>query len=183
MTATPILDHHRVRNAPRVKPAGLPTKPDKNDEWPEIISVEAGASKRVMMATKPKETREIFVKSISAGDLRTMKKSDPFGYFSIPGVRRATLLMEDIDMSNLATSDNAMTRSSMSCPSRLQTAEANSRRQTIPRRSQLSFECHPASLLEEEQEEDLLDEDDDCDDPLVALMVELNGPNVEKIQE
>jgi len=44
----------------------------------------------------------------------------------------------------------------------------------VARRSPLSFEYHPDSLVEEEDFVDFDSEDKDCEDPFIALMAKVN---------
>ena len=67
-------------------------------EWPE-------STYRVRTATAdPTPTQVDVNKSISAQDLKSLKKQDPFLYYSIPGVRDAAVRLEhaDIDMYQVA---------------------------------------------------------------------------------
>ena len=120
------------------------------DEWPEIaINTSMDLSKKVeveTMANKPETVVDI--ENVNANDLKSMKERDGFLYYSIPGVRSATVLMKDIEISKLG--DSIVNGRHISCPSRLQTAqnEAESR-QTVTRSSRISFECHPDLLLED----------------------------------
>ena len=70
----------------------------------------------------PKPKKELDIRSISSlEDLKSLKRSDPFMYYSIPAVHSAKILMKndnDIDTSNLGVSK--IRRSYMSCPSRMQ---------------------------------------------------------------
>jgi len=127
-----------------------------NEEWPEIISV-ARIGQRQIVKTElgAKKTKKLDIKNISADDLKSIQKKDPFMYYSIPGVRSAKVLMKDIDTSNLKASG---IRNCISCPSRLQTVQDKAQSQTVTRSSRISFECHPDLLLE-----DLLNDVEDCD--------------------
>ena len=95
----------------------------------ESISVPAK-----LMENKPK--REVDLKHItSLDDLKSAKKQDPFMYYSIPGARKATVLMQDLDLSNLIGAGQAVQD---------ETPQASPK---VSRRSRISFECHPDLLL------------------------------------
>ena len=69
-----------------------------NAEWPESASCY-----RVRTATAdPTPTQVDVNESISAQDLKSLKKQDPFLYYSIPGVRDTTVRLEHADMHQVA---------------------------------------------------------------------------------
>ena len=119
--------------------------------------------------TKPK--REININDInSIDDLQSIKRQDPFMYYSIPGVRSAKMLMNDdndIDTSNLGVSSLKM-RTGSRIPSNMKTSrriknddcwdQQQQSSDKIERSTCISFECYPDLLLEDE---DLFDDDDD----------------------
>ena len=56
---------------------------------------------------KPKKTVDLkYITSLDA--LKSIKKEDPFMYYSIPGARKATVLMQAIDLSNLIGAGQAL---------------------------------------------------------------------------
>ena len=71
----------------------------------EEISIVARIGERISAPTKttddkPKKTVDLkYITSLD--DLKSIKKQDPFMYYSIPGARKATVLMQDLDLSNL----------------------------------------------------------------------------------
>lgn len=79
---------------------------------------------------------------------------DPFMYYSIPGVLQASLNLEDVDYSDIASLSQAGSHPSSSRPTRRSqeeaeddaTADANASK--VSRRTRVSFECHPNVLLE-----------------------------------
>ena len=101
---------------------------------------------------KPKKTVDLNDIS-NLEDLKSIQEQDSFMYYSIPGVRKAKVLMEDIDMTNL-----------IGAPARAPQVS-----QKVSRKSRISFECHPDLLFENflnnmggldfEDEDDLLDMD------------------------
>ncbi|KAL7539582.1 hypothetical protein ACHAXR_010158 [Thalassiosira sp. AJA248-18] len=100
--------------------------------------------------------KEIDLRQVGADDLKSIQKQDPFMYYSIPGVRSATVLLRDIDTSNLGAS--LMSRNCVSCPSRLRTQDNAPSSQKVARRTCISFECYPDLIFE-----DLLDDGEDLD--------------------
>lgn len=139
-----------------------------NDEWPEIIDVTRIGETIKVPTERPskKPRRTIDIADISADDLESLHRQDPFLYYSIPGVRSATVLMKDIDESNLGEFAPAM-RNCLSAPSRLETVETNTSSQpkTVERRTCVSFECHPDLLLAEELSLSDPIDDDDAENP------------------
>ena len=137
-----------------------------NEDWPEIISpTRVGDHLKMKIKFDTKQSRkEIDIKNISADDLKSIQRNDPFLYYSIPGVRSATLLMKDIDETNIGVSE--LTRShSSSCPSRLENGVGKSDElEKVTRSTCISFECHPDRILEDdfplEGDEDIMHPDD-----------------------
>lgn len=78
---------------------------------------------------KPKKV--IDTTDLNVEDIESLKKSDPFLYFSIPAVREATVHNRDIDLSNLRDCQSSR----------------------VERCSRISFECHTDLLMEEFMEE------------------------------
>ena len=141
-----------------------------NEEWPEIINVNTamiGKPQKIKLqplSRKPK--REIDLQQVTDDDLQTVKKQDPFMYYSIPGVRDAELQLKEIDISNL--------RNCLSCAARMQTVRKKSISK-VKRIACISYECHPDVLLEDfVNDEDSdgfdMDWDDGSGDPLNDLM-------------
>ena len=164
-----------------------------NDVEAEFISVQTVTVKTI--PTKPK--REININNIkSIDDLQSIKRQDPFMYYSIPGVRSAKILMKDdsdIDTSNLGVSSLKSMRNCTSCPSRIPTSNTKTKRRTvrqqgstknddwdqqeeqasppsqkIERSTCISFECYPDLLLDDDLFDD--DEDDLGDVDILALL-------------
>jgi hypothetical protein len=160
------------------RPDAIITTSSNNNEA-EFISVQTFQVKTI--PTKPK--REININNInSIDDLQTIKRQDPFMYYSIPGVRSAKMLMKDdndIDTSNLGVSSLKMRTCTPLYPSRIpsntktrRTVRRDSTKNDdcwdqqqqsshkIERSTCISFECYPDLLLDDE---DLFDDDDDDD--------------------
>ena len=123
-----------------------------NDYLIGVFSVPTKGSKE---AEESSEQKKVIVdtKHLSAQDLKTLKKQDPFLYYSLPpsSVRR-----------NAATADGAGRNSDMDYMSSpligksTSTPTTKSTSTKVERRSCISFECHPDLLLEDE----LLNDDD-----------------------
>ena len=107
-----------------------------------------------MIKPEPKAIDLREIKTVD--DLETIKKQDPFMYFSIPAVKSARMLMREVDTSNLEAS--ALSRNCISCPSRLETMQHESLQQKVTRTTRVSVECHPDLLFE-----DIMNEDEDTD--------------------
>ena len=106
----------------------------------EEISIVARIGESISVPTKttddkPKKTVDLkYITSLD--DLKSIKKQDPFMYYSIPGARKATVLMQEaIDLSNLIGAGQAVQD---------ETPQAS---QKVSRSSRISFECHPDLLL------------------------------------
>lgn len=85
-----------------------------NKEWPMFAVMPLSDQQRVE-AVPPKKinTKNLTTKD----DLATLKKTDPFMYYSIPVVREATYLIEEVDHSNLDKS--SIRRNCISYPLRM----------------------------------------------------------------
>eukprot|EP00984_Skeletonema_dohrnii_P003926 scaffold1350_cov137-Skeletonema_dohrnii-CCMP3373.AAC.6 len=75
------------------------------------------------------EQIEIDISNFSAQDLQSLKQDDPFLYYSIPGVRRATFNLEEPDMSESVSLEGQST--------------------TVKRCTRVSFECHSDLIMED----------------------------------
>ena len=97
------------------------------------------APKTLTQAMKTKEpsekktTKELdLTKICSTAEIESLKNQDAFMYYSIPGVRNATMLMRDIDISSLGAS----AAHSRSTPVN-----------KVTRNSRISFECSPDLII------------------------------------
>ena len=77
-------------------------------------------------------------------DLHTLKRHDPFLYYSIPTVRDAAIRCRSVDLTTLKDPTSNRSRRS-SCPSRIESSPST----TVEKKSCISFECHPDLLLED----------------------------------
>ena len=85
--------------------------------------------------------------------------ADPFMYYSIPGVRKASILLKDVDYSDITS----LGHSSSSSGSRRSSRQSETSQQEavdhpsdgekdaikVSRTSRVSFECHPCVLMED----------------------------------
>ena len=116
-----------------------------NLEWPVRASCY-----RVRTATAdPTPTQVDVNKSISAQELKSLKKRDPFLYYSIPGVRDAAVRLEDADMHQIV--QNGLNRKSQSCSARIQGSGSGTSEPAVQvqRCTRLSFESYPDLLWDE----------------------------------
>jgi hypothetical protein len=133
-----------------------------NEDWSTLtVQVSSSYGHQQVLVAPPKKnvekTNQINMKDLTTkDDLATLKKNDPFMYYSIPAVRDAAYLLEEVDLSNFEKS--SIRRNCISCPSRMQTEGISSTR-TVERRTCISFECHADLLMA-----DFLDDDDEEDD-------------------
>ena len=145
-----------------------------NEEWPEIQTL---VSRLAPVDPTPKEVN--VNNSLSAQDLKSLKKRDPFLYYSIPGVRDATVRLEhDVDMHQIA--QKGLKRHCQSCPAKL-TSSISEPVAKVKRCTRVSFECHTDLLLDlDDISDDLGDmgkaleeyslEDDSCEEFLFKLL-------------
>ena len=74
------------------------------------------------------EPIEVDISTLSAEDLQSLKREDPFLYYSIPAVRRAALFnLEEPDVSESSLGDST----------------------TVKRCTRVSFECHSDLIMED----------------------------------
>ena len=97
-----------------------------NQEWAEILlTADEQSSTSVRLA--PADPTPLVVdvnKALSAQDLISLKKRDPFLYYSIPGVCEATVRHKQVDMHQLAR--DGLSRNCASCPASIQTVTTTS---------------------------------------------------------
>ena len=91
------------------------------------------------------ESLELEIKGLSQEDIKSLRKTDPFMYYSIPGIHRAAINLEEIDHS----SENALCQGQVHCRRHSSPAELERPATRIPRRTIISFEAHPCLLLED----------------------------------
>eukprot|EP00984_Skeletonema_dohrnii_P017664 scaffold8099_cov79-Skeletonema_dohrnii-CCMP3373.AAC.5 len=82
--------------------------------------------------------REIDLRRMDEQDVKSLQKSDPFMYYSIPGVLQASLRHNDVNYSDIASLSHAH-------PSN----QGEDDTSKVSRRTRFSFECHPGVLMED----------------------------------
>ncbi len=120
-----------------------------NEEWAEILNVaphEASSYTTRLSLADPTPTEVEVNKSLSAQDLQSLKEQDPFLYYSIPGVRDATVRLENVDMHQIA--QHGLRRGCQSCPASIQNASTSEHVAKVKRCTRVSFECHTDLLLD-----------------------------------
>ncbi len=76
----------------------------------------------------------------SPEDIKALRTSDPFMFYSIPSVRKAVMRLDDVDRS----SANAHV-----CCNSQEVTSTKRARVTISRHTAISYEAHPSLALEE----------------------------------
>ena len=107
---------------------------------------------------------ELDIKPLSQEDVESLRTTDPFMYYSIPGVHRASMYLQDIGHSNteaLCSSEVQTPRSRSSPP----TNKKPKRSTTVTRRTNISCEAHPDVIMAE-----LLDELEDLSEDVVKSL-------------
>ena len=129
----------------------MTTVPTKSGSPPTKIEEEQ-VPERVMM---------IDTDELSEEDLKTLKKQDPFLYYSIPAVRNAAVRNREVDMASLRSGSGDTSRQASSCSVQLDDFESyassaaaaaattTSTSTKVERKSCISFEGHVDLLLED----------------------------------
>ncbi|KAL7484028.1 hypothetical protein ACHAW6_009671 [Cyclotella cf. meneghiniana] len=92
-------------------------------------------------AQEIKNKQQIYKNIMSSQDLALLKMSDPFLYFSIPAVKNAAFLNEDVNASTLKMLSREKYGGSFSKVKENQPFAVN-------RKSRVSFECHVDLIFE-----------------------------------
>eukprot|EP00984_Skeletonema_dohrnii_P003732 scaffold1290_cov112-Skeletonema_dohrnii-CCMP3373.AAC.10 len=134
------------------------TAPKEDDTSAIIIPTKTDVS------PNPAHEREIDLSQMDEQDVKSLHKSDPFMYYSIPGVLKASLTLKDVDYSDITSlcHDDSHTSS----PPRSQ-EEAENDAGKVSRRTCVSFESHPSVLMEDlmnELDQEFGDQLNDLDD-------------------
>ena len=94
---------------------------------------------------------EVDIKSLNQEDVKSLRTTDPFMYYSIPGIHRANMYLqgiEDFDHSNteaLCSSEVQTPRRRLSPPAH----KKSKRSTTVTRRTSISYEAYPDVIMEE----------------------------------
>ena len=150
-------------------PAAAPTAADQG--------VSAAASKGVAAFSVPtkgspstQKKKSIDTADLSEDDLKTLKKQDPFLYYSIPTVRAATVRRGSIETMASTQQDGARTaqpRRRISCPYRINSTPTSK----VERRTCISFECHPDMFFHDNNgHEEVGDSEDDANEDFDSIL-------------
>ncbi len=179
-TMTPLSHSRKINKAPAVSATAA------NDTWPTFalhVSVSSESQGEISLNKRPKR-RELCIDTLATNDdLATLKKNDPFLYYSIPSVRIAEMKVGGVNVSCLEKS--SIRKSAISCPAKMQT-QAKSTSRTVRCKTCISFEYHTDKLMakylmDAENGDDVGDSDDYCDD-LLAELIGSDSQNVSKIE-
>lgn len=96
---------------------------------------------------KPQQQQEIDIRQMSANDLDTLRRKDPFLYHSIPQVNKATLSVKTVDHSKVLK--DTATRSSSSLESSSSSSSSCSSTMIVSRKTRITTEVAPSLLLDE----------------------------------
>ncbi len=166
---TPLSHSRKINKAPAVSATAA------NDTWPTFalhVTDSIQLRGEISLNKRPKR-RELCIDTLTTNDdLATLKKNDPFLYYSIPSVRDAEMKVGEVNVSCLEKS--SIRKSAISCPAKMQT-QAKSNSKTVSRKTCISFEYHTDKLMAEylmdaKIDDYICDSDDDCDDLLAELI-------------
>ena len=107
-------------------------------------------------AQKMQNKQQISKNIMSSQDLALLKMSDPFLYFSIPAVRNAVFLNEDVDASTVTMLSRKKYGGSLS-------KVKENRHFAVDRKSCVSFECHVNLIFEHMLNSSVSEISDDID--------------------
>ena len=108
-----------------------------------------------------KQKIELDISQMSQSDLKSLQKSDPFMYHSIPAVYRANLSLESFDHLQMASS---------------LASEASRSSSVVHRKSRLTTECHDSLLLQDLlEDEELVPQEFELPAELAALLGSSSG--------
>ena len=156
------------------------TQPNNAKTIPKRVRSKRVSTTDLTVLTFPKEAAPqlLDVADITSSDLATLKKTDPFMYYSIASVQNATLHFTDVDESvalDLVTKQNS---------SDMKLGKDASIKRTVYRKQRISTECHPDLLLEQMFRNDdimasseSLELDSDDGDDLYDFLLSLDEPS------
>ena len=96
---------------------------------------------------KPQQEQEIDIRNMSANDLDTLRRKDPFLYHSIPQVNKATLSVKTVDHSKVLK-DTASSKSYASSSSSSSSCSTTNT-MIVSRKTRITTEVAPSMLLDE----------------------------------
>lgn len=82
------------------------------------------------------------IERMSQDEIKALRKTDPFMYYSLPAVRKAALALEPVDCPTAIDSSDCKEQQRRDALKRL--------RRSAYRRTRLSFEVHPSVLLDDD---------------------------------
>mmetsp|Transcript_41002 Transcript_41002/g.87352 ORF Transcript_41002/g.87352 Transcript_41002/m.87352 type:complete len:122 (+) Transcript_41002:94-459(+) len=103
------------------------------------------------------DTKNKRMVEIGEGDLESLRKNDPFLYYSIPAIRRAAMFQRNIDHSNVTALCQGQINRSQSDP--LSNSKTSKKIIEVARRSAISFEADPYALMEDFLQNEFADGD------------------------
>ena len=135
----------RKHKAPRLEDKGT-----NGNVWSTLAT--KGVAHRIPMSffNKISEPRKVDLQDLNVEEIRSLKKKDPFLYYSIPGARFARAALKDVDHSDINSLCQSVSNVSLGLDS---TKGKEPMSTTFSRRTRVSFECHSSIIME-----DLLDE-------------------------
>jgi hypothetical protein len=114
----------------------------------------------ILRRREEEDHQELEIRSLSGEEIKSLRKTDPFMYYSIPGVHRAATLLELVDDVEHSNKDALCRRGGQDHDRRKQ-LPVKRQKASVSRRTAISFEAHPSLILD-----DLLfdenEEDDSC---------------------
>lgn len=111
-------------------------------KMPKLVHSKALSTTARIVPTFPAETapQHMDVSDLTSSDLASLKRNDPFMYYSIPLVKNAALHCKDVSMTDEMPN--------MKC-SELNSTRNLSTKVSVMRQRRISMECHPDLLMEE----------------------------------
>ena len=99
-------------------------------------------------ASKNQNTRQLQLNilEMSEEDIKALTKTNPFMYYSVPGIHRATMALKDVNFSDKAALCNSQANGQVSLKTRRPLLRSET---SVSRRSRVSFEAHPSLLLDD----------------------------------
>jgi len=100
---------------------------------------------------KPQKEQEIDITKMSANDLDTLRRKDPFLYHSIPQVNKATLSVKTVDHSKVLkdTASTLQASSSLSDDASSSSSSCSTNTMMVSRKTRITTEVAPSMLLDE----------------------------------
>jgi hypothetical protein len=89
--------------------------------------------------------KEIDTSTLSQEDLRSLQKSDPFLYYSIPSIRRSSYLFGNGDNDDISSHDNE----DSTFPKQAEQEQTKRRKSIVRRTSRISTEAHPGLIYDD----------------------------------